>query len=298
MTANNPIEPVDGGVISFGATPAAGGALATISAATATIQSGQAAVTATANDTQGSYWVTATAAGASSASFSLTNLAASSLSETPPPTQPTGPSEQVVTDLAGLRAAIAFANSHPGPDTILLDPTGSGAKPKTIQISGGPLVITNPATTTIIGPGARLLTIASDGRSGVFDIEGGSVALSGLAIARGRAESGGGILNDGGSLSLTDVILRDNSARALGGGLYNNGDAKLTNVTVSDDSARVGGGIANSGTLSLTDVRVRGNTARVGSGVFNIRKATLAWLRSPARRGSARISLESPEHKA
>ena len=125
VTANNPIEPVNGGVISFAAPSA--GASATTSAATAVITGGQAGVTATANNTPGRYTAFATAAGAGSASFSLTNLVASSLSETPTPTQPTGPSEQVVTDLAGLRAAIAYANSHPGPDTIRFDPAGAPA---------------------------------------------------------------------------------------------------------------------------------------------------------------------------
>ena len=244
VTADNPIEPVDGGVINFAA-PATD-ASAALSAATAVIANGQAFVTATANSTSGTYNVNATAAGAAYASFSLTNVA-SSLSEAPTPTQATGPSEQVVTDLAGLRAAIAYANSHPGPDTILFDPAGSGTRQKTIRLIGGPLVLTNPAGSTIVGPGAKRLTIRGHRQGSVFEVQGGSLALSGLTIAGGRAENGGGIQNDGGRLSLTDVVLRNNSARVLGGGLFNNGDATLTNVTVSGDSAGVGGGIANQG---------------------------------------------------
>jgi hypothetical protein len=195
-------------------------------------------------------------------------------------------------DLTSLREAVAYANSHPGPDTITFDPAAFGKERRTIKLSGGPLVLTNPATTTIVGPGANRLTLSGGGKSRVFDIEGGSLALKGMTITSGRAENGGGILNDGGRLSLTDVILRDNSARALGGGLFNNGDATLTDVTVSGDSASVGGGIANDGTMSLTDVTVSGNTARVGSGVFNIRRATLAWLWSPAR-GAAQLGFPS-----
>ena len=75
VTAINPAEPVDGGVIRF-AVPSAGGASATLSAATATIVGGQAAVTATANATPGPYTASATAAGAGPASFALTNAAA------------------------------------------------------------------------------------------------------------------------------------------------------------------------------------------------------------------------------
>jgi hypothetical protein len=196
----------------------------------------------------------------------LTNLGALSLSEAPTPTQATGPSEseaptpiqatapseQVVTDLAGLRAAIAYANSHRGPDTILFDPAGFGIKPKTIRLIGGPLVLTEPATITIIGPGANLLTLSGGGKSRVFDIEGGSLALEGMTITGGRADRGGGILNDGGRLALDHVVLRGNHAR-VGGGLYNNGAA------------------------TLTDVTIRANTARVGSGLFSARNATLAW---------------------
>ena len=116
----------------------------------------------------------------------------------------------------------------------------------------------------------------------MFDIEGGSLALSGPTIARGRARNGGGILNHGDRPSLTDVVLRHSSARVLDGGLINGGAATLNDVTVAGDAAR-GGGIANNVTLSLTDVIIRGDSAGVGSGVFNTRRATLAWLRSPAR---------------
>ena len=50
--------------------------------------------------------------------------------------------------------------------------------PRTIKLIGGPLVLTDKATTTIIGPGSRLLTFQGDGESRVFDIRGGSAAIS------------------------------------------------------------------------------------------------------------------------
>ena len=93
-------------------------------------------------------------------------------SPTPSPstTQPAIPINEVVVSggTRGLRAAIAYANSHPGPDTIIFDPAVFERKHRTIRIVGGPLVVTDPATTTIIGPGARLLTLKGNGRSGVF----------------------------------------------------------------------------------------------------------------------------------
>ena len=76
VTANNTSQftnPVAGGVIGFTVNPAANGASATLSAATATITGSQASVTATANTLAGSYTVRAAAAGVSTpASFTLT----------------------------------------------------------------------------------------------------------------------------------------------------------------------------------------------------------------------------------
>jgi hypothetical protein len=256
VTANNLVEPVDGGVIRFAA-PSAVGASAALSAATTTIAGGQAAVTATANQTPGPYTASATAAWAGPVTFALTNTAALGLVPTPTPG-----AVDVVDDLASLRAAVAYADSHPGPDTIVFDPAAVSAGPLTIVLTGGPLVLTDPATISIIGPGANLLTL-SGGKSRDFDIEGGSLTLEGLTITGGRADRGGGILNDGGTLALDHVVLRGNRARA-GGELFNNG------------------------TTTLTDVVLRGNTARVGSGLFSTRKATLT------RRGLSRPAATLP----
>ena len=255
VTANNPVEPVDGGMITFTAA-SAGGASSSLSAASATIADGQAAVTATANDKAGVYSVTATAGGTASASFALTNgqtLTSPGPIPTPAPSpasDPTTSAHDVVLDfynLASLRAAIAYANNHAGPDTITFDSDTPGTRHRTIRLTGGPLVLTDSATTTIIGPGARRLTIQGDGKSRVFDIRGGSLALDGVTVSGGRANRGGGLFNDRGTVALDHVVLRGNQAR-VGGGLYNNGAA------------------------TLTDVVIRGNTARVGSGLFSAAK--------------------------
>ena len=73
VTANNPSEPVAGGLVTF--TPPPSGASATLSGSPATIgAAGTASVTATANGIVGSYTVSATASGITTpASFSLTN---------------------------------------------------------------------------------------------------------------------------------------------------------------------------------------------------------------------------------
>ncbi|MBI2760816.1 MAG: DUF11 domain-containing protein [Chloroflexi bacterium] len=66
-------EPVDGGQVTF--TPPSSGASASLSPNPATIASGHAIATATANGTVGTYTVAADAAGANSVSFTLTNIA-------------------------------------------------------------------------------------------------------------------------------------------------------------------------------------------------------------------------------
>ena len=71
VTPNNANDPVDGGVVTF--TAPASAASAALSAASATIAGGSASETATANGLRGAYTVTASASGAASAGFSLTN---------------------------------------------------------------------------------------------------------------------------------------------------------------------------------------------------------------------------------
>jgi hypothetical protein len=281
-------NPVPGVSVTF--TAPASGASATLTGSPAvTDADGQASVTATAGTVAGSYIVVAAAANVTTAAaFTLTNTEAPSL------VVDTILDTTDSTDgKTSLREAIAYANSHPGPDTITFDPAPSDARHWTIRVTGGPLVLTDPATTTIIGLGARLLTLKGEGRSPVFDLRGGSLALSGLTIA-------GRVRNHGGRLRMIHGHSRNNSARRTGGGLVNRGDTTLTDVTVSDDSAS-GGGIANNGTLPLTDVIIGGDTARVGSGVFNTRRATLAWLRSPAR-GADQLGFPSnyrrPQHES
>jgi predicted outer membrane repeat protein len=72
VTANNAVEPVDGGVVIFVANPAANGATAIFLDSSVVIAGGQAALTAAPNNVDGSYNVVASASSLS-ASFDLTN---------------------------------------------------------------------------------------------------------------------------------------------------------------------------------------------------------------------------------
>ena len=111
------------------------------------IANGQAGVTATANAIPGRYTVTATAVGAGQADFVLANA---SLVVT------TALDDTNDTDgLVSLREAVNFANALPGPHTITFDPSVFGTTPQTITLTLGELALTDPATTTITGPGRR-----------------------------------------------------------------------------------------------------------------------------------------------
>ncbi len=227
-------------------------------------------MTATANSWIGSYAVNASTAGATSVGFALTNIENQSLEVTT-----AADVVNAVDDLTSLREAIAFANSEPGPHTITLAPAFFGKSPRTIILTGGPLVLTDPAMTTIRGPGAKLLTIRGNGKSRVFDIEGGSLTLSGLTVSGGHADLGGGLLNTG-ELVLDHVAIRGNSALD-GGGLFNDGKATLRDVTFTRNGAVEGGGVVNLGSMSLHRVTIRQNSARVARGLFSGRHATLTF---------------------
>jgi hypothetical protein len=168
-----------------------------------------------------------------------------------------------------LRWAIGQANSTAGADTIVFDSSFNSAK--TITLGGSALTLTDPATTTISGPGAGRLSVSGNNTSRVFAINpGASAALSGLTIkgglasGTGSASRGGGLVNRG-TTSLTDCTVSGNRATiSVGGGLYNAaGSLSLTNCTVSGNT---GGGILSAGTMTVNNSTVSGNS---GTGISN-----------------------------
>ena len=167
----------------------------------------------------------------------------------------TVPSTFTVLNLAdagdgSLRAAVLAAEANPGPDAIQFAHHVHG----TVTLTTGELDVRSDLT--INGSGASRLTVSGGDASRVFDVVGGSdagggimVSISGLTVAHGRADVGGGIRNTGFSdLTLARVVLSENVAvggptaavNARGGGLHS-----------------VGGGSR----VSLVDSRVVGNTA-------------------------------------
>ncbi len=268
VTANNPVEPVDGGVVGFVADPAANGASAILLAPSAVIAGGQAGVTGGPNDVDGSYTVTASGPGLAPASFALTN---------------TGPvfTKLVVNATSGaffagaglltLPLAVDFANAdRSGNAKIRFDPGVFGAS-QTITLTGAQLELSNTSEAeTITGPAAGV-TVSGGGLSGVFQVDKGVIAsFSGLTITGGNtAGNGGGLYNDGGTVTLTDCTVSGNSSTLSsvaggGGGVATaSGTTTLYDCTVSGNSAaRDGGGlIVLGGTMTLFNCTVVGNSS-------------------------------------
>jgi hypothetical protein len=288
---NNSMEPVNGGIVSY-ANSTTSSALAVLSAPSAIIAGGQAAVVAEPNNAVGSYQVGASATGSSPASFALTN---------------TGPvlTSLVVNTLSGslfpgtgllsLPEAVAFANfDSSGISTITFEPQVF-AKPQTITLMGSQLELINTSETeTITGPNAGV-TVSGGGLSRVFEVDANVTAsISGLTIIHGNAGTagipfirgdGGGVDNLG-TLSLVNCTISGNSSSSYGvGGGVNNylGSLTMSNCTVSGNSAYAGCGLYNNsypGTATLTNCTVSGNSSTgrdtsggslaSGGGVFNI----------------------------
>src|SRR5262249_31191160 len=151
-----------------------------------------------------------------------------------------------------LRQAVNLANALTSADTISFDSSVFAAA-QVITLTAGQLVLTDSAT-TILGPGATLLTVNGNHKSRVILVQKGSAALSGLTITGGSDDVGGGLYNSGGTLSLTGctvsgnsaTFVRGNSGTYTGGGLYNRyGTLSLTDATISGNSAYSDNGLAN-----------------------------------------------------
>jgi hypothetical protein len=247
VTANNPIEPVNGGVVSFVAHQAANGASALLSASSAMVSDSQASVAAAPDNADGNYQVIAAAP--ASASFNLTN------------TGPIVPALVVNTTsdalapgagLLSLREAIGFANlDRTGNSKITFDKKVF-ATAQTITLRGGQLELSNATEAeSITGPRAGV-TVNAGGASRVFQVDTPvTAAISGLTITDGSAT---GVQNMG-SLTLTDCTVSGNA----GGGISNSGTLALTRCTVTGNTA--GAGVFSSGTLGMTDCTVTDNSS-------------------------------------
>jgi predicted outer membrane repeat protein len=192
-----------------------------------------------------------------------------------------------------LRFCINHANNNPGPDTIKIPVNGT-------------INLTEPlpdlaSDMEINGPGSELLTIRRDtgGDYRLIMVAGGTVTISGVTLANGRADVGGGIYNQG-TLLLDHVNVTSNeSTGGQGGGIYSVGALVITESTVNSNTAfshasASGGGIyiAAATTLTITDSTVTENRAlttclgtctylaALGGGIYVAENGTLTLERS------------------
>ena len=164
------------------------------------------------------------------------------------------------------------------------------------------LTVNRSLILTGAGSGDTIIQAAAtsgDATSRVFNVTGGSVAISGVTIRHGKTTGdGGGIYNSGtltltdstvtgnaasggfssdgggilnrGTVTLNDSWVRGNSASAQGGGIRNEGDLVAIRTTIADNTAVFGGWVSNwsagAATLTLLDSAVSGNGATIGDG--------------------------------
>ena len=173
-----------------------------------------------------------------------------------------------------LRGAILVANSG---DTIII-PAGTYTLTLDAELRiGKSLTLTGDgADTTIIQAAAN----SGDATHRVFNINGGSVAISGVTIRHGKVSGDGGGILSGGGLSLTNSDVIDNvstgDSLSRGGGIRNFGTLNITDSTINGNTARDGGGgIYNSGTLTVNSSAVNGNVVggphipNFGGGIYS-----------------------------
>jgi fibronectin-binding autotransporter adhesin len=172
-----------------------------------------------------------------------------------------------------LREAVLSASSG---ETINFALTPSCS---TVDLTSGEIAI--DTSMTIEGPGSNFLAMSGGNVSRVFDIEGGTVAISGLTIEDGNGvgandDGYGGAIENEGNLSIINSTLADNSTTGNGGAIYSKvgalaiiGSALVGNSADSGD----GGAIDNfAAVMTITKSTLSGNSASSAGAISNENK--------------------------
>jgi len=288
VAANNAGEPVDGGLVTF--TPPGSGASAAITGSPATIAAdGTASVTAVANGTTGGYNVTASARGAESVDYALTNTPPTSIVVTSDADSGPGTLRQAIADIA-TGGTISFAANM----TVYLESTLTIAHNMTIDGTGYSVTVSGDT--------------GNDGtaNTGIFDIVGGTATLRNLLLEKGsgtpdeygspfggaicvRSGAGlslidstisgchanyGGAIEAQGALAVTGSTFSNNSADYSGGAIFNGSTGTVANSLFTGNSGD-GGAIGNWGTLTVTGSTFSGNSGGDGGTFFNLGTLTV-----------------------
>jgi hypothetical protein len=128
----------------------------------------------------------------------------------------------------------------------------------TITITGAQLVVTS--TSSILGPGAKILRVNANGTNRVFSMNSGTVNISGLTIGNGFDNNRAGNIYNRTVLNLTNCSLTGGSSHD-GGAVYNDTNGTLTVVgsTVFQNSGETGAGLYNRGNATLFNTTIASN---------------------------------------
>ena len=160
-----------------------------------------------------------------------------------------------------LSVLTVMNNGDTGPGSLRAEVAGAAAGDVidfSSQLDGDTITLTSgeiqpPSSVTIQGPGANLLAISGNNSSGIFDLQGVSLAISGLTLENGYSTSGSAIRVDQAdqSLNASECDFKNNVA---------------VSPTGSFDDAH-GGAIASQGPVTIDQCDFTGNLAIAASGV-------------------------------
>jgi predicted outer membrane repeat protein len=175
-----------------------------------------------------------------------------------------------------LRAAIQYANSNSGADTITFDVAG------TIILASTLPVITSELT---IDDTVQDITISGNESFPILIVDGGSLTVKGLTLTKAafsgdHRENGALINNSNSSTTIIGSTFKENQVSAI----QNYGTLTIKDNTqiTGNTTGSYGGGIFNflGGTVTITDSTISGNMAFDGGGIYNELYAKITINRS------------------
>jgi energy-coupling factor transporter ATP-binding protein EcfA2 len=204
-------------------------------------------------------------------------------------TRPASPTLVTTLDDSANGGSLRYCiNNAPSGSTITF---ANGLK-GTIKLTGGDLTFQSGKQLTLVGPGAKQLTISGRALNAIIHVsQKATVNISDLSFKDSQTIGKSFLFNEG-TLTLTNSIISDNQnsggGNGLGGGISNTSTGTLTvtnstlsNNTVSSIGDNGGGGIFNAGKLTVTNSTLSNNMVSSqngsggGGGIYNAGKLTV-----------------------
>ncbi|MFM8273119.1 MAG: choice-of-anchor Q domain-containing protein [Gemmata sp.] len=205
------------------------------------------------------------------------------------------PATLVVTSSADAGAGTlrqAVADAAPAGDVITFAPALNG---QTVQLSTRVVL---DKSLTISGPGAGLLAVGGQQRSGLFAVAGAPrVSITGLTLTGGAAQSAAAVDNPSGTLRLSNCTVASNTAISSAGAVASGGYLGIDGCTFVGNAVTFGSGgaVATTGRAVIRSSVFSGNRALAlgqagnGGGIFSAGSLTLfgcTFVSNSAHNGS------------